>query len=131
MIRKEVETVIHSQSDFAPVAYLRVKDATLVPKEEHSPSELPIPPILEDRFAEVMDAITRTSSIVTSLEDSQNSGVTVGHPNLHLVRSRKIQDWVAVANVQKTSTELTLEEEVMECFQNLKGLAHFDFYNPS
>ena len=124
--RDEVETVVHSDNDFATVAYLRIKKASLQPKTSPSTADsldVTVPPVLTEAFSDLRDMISnhasshhRDASVVTDMRSSVSS------PDLI---SRKLGRWVAVANVQRNlceqQLEVSLEDEVRECFETLKG----------
>ncbi|KAI0677159.1 hypothetical protein C8Q78DRAFT_1065776 [Trametes maxima] len=116
----DVQTVVHSDNDFASVAYLRVKKATLVSKNDTSLPGLIVPPVLEETFSDIRDAVARSPP--SSGFDNRLDVLKVlsSHSSVH----RRIGKWVAVANIQRESAdtydELTLEDEVKECFENLK-----------
>ncbi|KAJ7904650.1 hypothetical protein B0H14DRAFT_2663796 [Mycena olivaceomarginata] len=110
IVLTEVETVIHSDSDFATVAYLRIKDATLQPKSIAEPLVFHVPEVLDEAFAVVRDR-------VTSIEVQEESPVKYGQsqpiqPSSHAesndTRSRKLDSWVAVSNVRILTLDLLL-----------------------
>lgn len=126
--RKDVETVIHSDSDFATVAYLRVKDAELENKSPTEEYELPIPRHLEERYEELLEdeAYDEPPNLDTlSLKepvpvDSIDSEV-IAFPT----QSHRVGNWVSVSNIQQTQDSrqtFSIEEEVSACFQILKGM---------
>jgi hypothetical protein len=99
------------------VAYLRVKDATLVEKEKHDPLELLIPDYLTPSFAKIRDDITFTPVVTRVTYHHEDPLPTLPQVKLH-------DDWVTVSNVQSHHIEgtfLSLEEEVHRCFSTLKG----------
>lgn len=118
--------MIHSDSDFATVAYLRIKDATLQPKSIAEPLVFHVPEVLDEAFAVVRDR-------VTSIEVQEESPVKYGQsqliqPSSHAesndTRSRKLDSWVAVSNVHSAmdgESGKTIEEEVTQCFAVLQG----------
>ncbi|KAI0776109.1 hypothetical protein BD413DRAFT_649402 [Trametes elegans] len=116
----EVETVIHSDNDFATVAYLRIKKASLQPKPAANPYEIAIPPVLEEPFSGILDQMSEFTSPL-------DVGAPLAMPrylNLPTIRHRQTGKWVAVANIQRSlddpSREVSLEEEVRECFEQLR-----------
>ncbi len=112
----DVETVIHSDSDFATVAYLRIKSARLDPKESPVDFELKTPPLLDDEFEDACRLTEDFSGSSSRFEKSDK-------PVLDFeVGSRRKGKWVAVTNVQvKCSTDESIEEEVQRCFNLLQG----------
>ncbi|KAF9569327.1 hypothetical protein CPC08DRAFT_653266 [Agrocybe pediades] len=133
----ETETVIHSDSDFATVAFLRVKKARLVDKEV-DPRHGRVPPLLEDRFEEVRVAVETSQSQSTSLRVTPS---TEERWPGNRSRSLRKGPWLVISDVRATiprdRSSFTLEDEVMECFdlishqlaQNGLELAHCSFIN--
>lgn len=115
-----METVIHSDNDFATVAYLRIKEAALQPKASLVHQQLAVPPLLEEPFSRIRDLLGPS----TPSTDSENQPSPT-YPSFHPRSHKRIGDWVSVANVQRDFTEhpdeLTVEDEVRECFEQLQG----------
>ncbi|PCH41130.1 hypothetical protein WOLCODRAFT_143406 [Wolfiporia cocos MD-104 SS10] len=127
----EVETVIHSDSDFAVVAYLRIKNATLEPKPTFTTVGPAVPSLLTEQFQEVHEAVAQSLITVSSSEhedtnDQANEG-SVEHPALRTT-SKQVGRWVAVADITRALTpdaaEISLDNEVRECFQVLSDRLH-------
>ncbi|KAJ3563369.1 hypothetical protein NP233_g8983 [Leucocoprinus birnbaumii] len=118
---KDVETVIHSDSSFATVAYLRIKDAELLPKENADNHTLAIPPPLEELFQTVEDNL-RTGLIVDGDLPPEELDTTA-EPDIGVSTSR-VGNCVNVCNIQRrtpdSGTEISLEDEVEECFTILQ-----------
>ncbi|KAI0324962.1 hypothetical protein GY45DRAFT_1330987 [Cubamyces sp. BRFM 1775] len=115
----EVETVVHSDSDFATVAYLRVKKASLQPKPIANLDDIIVPPALAEPFSEIRNLLS--SSLLPDPGDALlNTQEVTTNRGTH----RRIGNWIAVANIQRdiesASGEPTLEDEVRECFEKLK-----------
>ncbi|KAH9938240.1 uncharacterized protein B0H18DRAFT_1080984 [Fomitopsis serialis] len=90
----EVETVIHSDNDFATVAYLRIQNAVLEPKFGEPRIDYP--------------------SEVKMVED-------LSLPPLGTSNVNKIGQWVAVTDITANSGhEYSIEDEVRNCFEQLK-----------
>jgi diphthine-ammonia ligase len=122
--RKDVETVIHSDNAFATVAYLRIKDAELIPKENTHDPMVAVPPLLEDEFISVRDAIQAgAGSSANGLEVPKLASYSSTEPTVDCLSSQ-IGNWVSVSNVQphlsESNEEVSLEEEVVECFSILQ-----------
>lgn len=118
MSRDETEVVIHSDNDFATVAYLRIKSATLVPKlESFDPATVRIPPLLKGDSGESMSLDEKSSVLDTSL--SQSSEGSSYHPASSIKRG----NWAAVANIQTVldTRDLSISDEVSSCFELLRG----------
>ncbi|KAI0089326.1 hypothetical protein BDY19DRAFT_1041644 [Irpex rosettiformis] len=117
---EETETVIHSDNDFATVAYLRIKRATLQEKEASEPDP-PVPPLLDEEYEQVQSIVqTRLS-----LEHTTTSPPPQYSPTDALVfrsSSSRRESWVAVTSTRTHDFQknISLEEEVHECFQSLK-----------
>ncbi|KAI0638098.1 hypothetical protein C8Q77DRAFT_1153777 [Trametes polyzona] len=116
---EEVETVIHSDNDFATVAYMRIKKATLQRKPGSVSYELTVPPLLAVPFSalpSLMPPSPATSS-ATRLAPIRDQPVRD-------TRHRRLGTWVAVSNIQRDLSEgdleVSLEDEVRECFDKLK-----------
>ncbi|KAJ8086782.1 hypothetical protein PM082_005607 [Marasmius tenuissimus] len=117
IVLREVENVIHSDNDFATVAFLRVKDAYLESKSEATPVSISIPPLLEEENAAVRD------SVLAHHGEQTRSKLAVDPPSEPEVRTlqRRIGQWIALSNIQATTSEsTTLEDEVLHCFELLK-----------
>ncbi|PIL37068.1 hypothetical protein GSI_00760 [Ganoderma sinense ZZ0214-1] len=117
----EVETVVHSDSDFATVAYLRIKSASLVAKEHLAESDVTIPSILSETFSHLHDVISGTSSPQAEDENTQKQhSVPIAVP----IGSKRVGNWIAVTNLQREVDEqafdISVEDEVRECFEKLR-----------
>ena len=113
--------MIHSDSDFATVAYLRVKETRLEGKELEEAPTLFVPPLLDEKYLSQLDVDFEDVPDVETLSPSSSPS-----NNTFPIRSRQVGNWVAVSNVQRTSgsdlsTSISVEEEVKECFQLLSG----------
>ncbi|KXN86413.1 Diphthine--ammonia ligase [Leucoagaricus sp. SymC.cos] len=126
---QDVGTVIHSDNAFATVAYLRIKNAKLVQKETLENGAMEVPSLLEEEFQSVKDkleterSISRTEILTPDLQID-------GEPQIPCSTSR-VGNWVSVCNVQRRLSgidrEISLEDEVIECFDVLEEhLNHYD-----
>ncbi|KAI0723210.1 hypothetical protein C8Q76DRAFT_614876 [Earliella scabrosa] len=117
----EVETVVHSDNDFATVAYLRIKKASLHNKPDAGSITVTVPPTLSDSYTPISDTIASHSALPSP------PGTESKHPPHELAppfASKQIGRWVAVANVQSrivVQQELSIEDEVRECFDQLRA----------
>ncbi|KAI9066739.1 hypothetical protein FKP32DRAFT_1645143 [Trametes sanguinea] len=118
----EVETVVHSDNDFATVAYLRVKQASLQPKDLSGDFDITVPQILSEPFLDLRDLV---SSHPRTPQRPQRPN---GEAGLSLLRGshRRIGNWVTIANIhcdegKSSSIEFSIEDEVRECFEMLKS----------
>ncbi|THH10075.1 hypothetical protein EW145_g1577 [Phellinidium pouzarii] len=124
LVLKRVETVIHSDNDFATVAYLRIKDAFLEDKK----------PIMESILAKKLDENLQTDLLQTTIPAERND--TYASVS---ISSKKAGMWVVVSNVQHEAgrTGNSIGEEVDLCFQQLRErltrhgllLSHSTFIN--
>ncbi|KAI0068768.1 hypothetical protein BV25DRAFT_1986338 [Artomyces pyxidatus] len=117
----DTETVVHSDSDFATVAFLRVKNARLDPKISGELSQVAVPPLLDEGHLVAEETI----SIATTESHDQASSTwfdSVLDPPQATVSTKRVDDWVAITNVLAINTvvALTLEDEVRECFRALQ-----------
>src|ERR1700685_746259 len=71
--RTEVETVIHADNDFATVAFLRIKNASLDPKDEQSLEDVQVPSLLDDDLLPVRDAVLRSQETIFPSVDPVDS----------------------------------------------------------
>ncbi|KAH8105926.1 hypothetical protein BXZ70DRAFT_998103 [Cristinia sonorae] len=113
---KETETVIHSDSDFATVAYLRVLKGVLEEKQPQA-VELVIPPLLENDFVAVQNLAKNALLISSPAPDIYPIPVSI--PCSSASSSSK---WVAIADIQVQpglDFELSIEDEARECFKIL------------
>lgn len=127
IVLDETEVVMHTDNEFAPVAYLRVKRASLHPKESSSTyGRVEVPALLEDRFGELKNVVE--NSVLGGYENI--SGCTYepinrshripDHPSTHTIGS-----WLAIGNIHPNpslDSETPLEEQVRDCFIQLQGI---------
>ncbi|KAG1752662.1 uncharacterized protein EDB91DRAFT_1103724 [Suillus paluster] len=130
IVLDETEVVMHSDNDFAPVAYLRIKRASLHPKESSSNTRIETPPLLEDKFIELQT--TLKNSVRKAEEQSRSSGAypnsppttasyrILDRPSIHAVGS-----WLAVGNIHPVpplDLGIPLDQQVRNCFIQLQGI---------
>ncbi|KAF7332035.1 Diphthine--ammonia ligase [Mycena kentingensis (nom. inval.)] len=117
IILNEVETVIHSDNDFATVAFLRVKNASLQDKPTAVSEDCRIPDLLDEHAAAVRKRIDQS----TGSRDVPQISIGASPSVSATPRSAQIGGWVCVANVVAEATrELSLDEEVRQCFRCLQ-----------
>ncbi|TFY65643.1 hypothetical protein EVG20_g5452 [Dentipellis fragilis] len=119
----ETETVIHSDNDFATVAYMRIKNATLEPKQSQQ-VEVAVPELLDEEFSAIRNVVAESQkSAGPSTSSAQNPSGSSSRTDLG-PRARRIGDWIALGNIHRSlengSSDISLEEEVRECFQQLQ-----------
>ncbi|KAJ7094639.1 hypothetical protein B0H15DRAFT_969751 [Mycena belliarum] len=121
IVLTEVETVIHSDSAFATVAFLRIKKAVLQAKLTAGPPVFHVPNVLDESFTSIRDQMTlfqsKSSSPIEQPRISSRSPSSV-----YDTRSKKMDCWVAVSNVCSVtgSSNGSIEAEVNECFAILR-----------
>ncbi|KAI5830420.1 hypothetical protein K523DRAFT_381775 [Schizophyllum commune Tattone D] len=121
---ENVETVIHSDNDFATVAYLRIKSATLEPKPESSAHfEVAIPPLLDEDATDVREAVEKSQSVDVPRPDGDSLSIESPGTLPKDISVREAEDWVAIGNIQHPSPDasLSLEDEMTACFELLKA----------
>jgi diphthine-ammonia ligase len=113
--RTDLETVVHSDSGFAAVSYLRIKGATLEDKPD-SWNGLAMPPLLQADFARIQTLLRGSPSV-----DISTRGISEPLTRSSPSNSRR-GDWVAVGNIYRATGEgVAFEEEVSQCFYDLQG----------
>jgi diphthine-ammonia ligase len=118
---------MHSDNDFAPVAFLRIKSAELKSKETLNRTvDVPVPPLLEEDFQVVRDIITLSQKSASVDKALKQVGQTqAAEPINNTVQTQKIGSWISVANIerklQNPIADVSVEFEVTECFLALKG----------
>ncbi|KDQ20709.1 hypothetical protein BOTBODRAFT_61808, partial [Botryobasidium botryosum FD-172 SS1] len=132
------ETVIHSDNDFASVAYLRIKEAALEAKEGFIARAVPAPPLLTEQGEEARNAIESNGHSeasecyqFTHLNIVQSEGASI----------KRIGRWIAIGNVEARTAEndMSLEDEIKACFAivqdalaahslALSSIAHINLY---
>jgi diphthine-ammonia ligase len=116
-----VETVFHSDNDLAPVAYLRIKTATLSLKSNVPLPDTRIPPILDLDSLSVRDSVVRSQSSIKYLRNDLHH--QLDEPCSDHISSKKLGPWIAIANVQRPpgAEDFSVEAETHACFHALKG----------
>ena len=118
--RTDVETVIHSDSGFAAVSYLRIKGAALEEKQA-SGDDLTIPPLLDPDFVRIQTLLHGHHPTDTSVHAVPELVTPQSPVETRPSTSRK-GSWVGVGNVcRATCQDITFEEEVVQCFHDLQG----------
>jgi len=124
MTRIDVEKIVHSESNIAPVAFLRIKEATLNISAERS-FKISSPPLLESSFAEVQHTISASQENYELVESDTLDSEIISAIEDPLIVSQRIGAWVTVTNVsarvQGRNHDYTIEEEVLACFKLLRG----------
>ena len=118
----EVETVIHSDNDFATVAYLRIKKASLQANNLDYLHAVSTPPLLEDEFASAERLITTFRDEKQVVENCDKTPA-VASVNMHKSYG-KAGKWVALSNIQKSDDLhcISVADEVNACFASLGGM---------
>lgn len=136
IVLDETEVVMHTENDFAPVAYLRVKRASLHPKESFADKRVELPPLLEDKFLEIKDVADNTVVEVNSI--SEVNSVNCPGPMARCIPDRPLiramGSWLAIGNLYQRPSldlEITLDHEVRNCFHQLQGIRIDSLTHPS
>lgn len=135
--RKETETVIHSDNDFATVAYLRIKEAGLDEKESSSYPTMRLPPLLSEPYEDIIRVLQSTDATTPFFDENEMHIPNTLTPN----EDRQLQSpigcelppnsmtlghWVVTSSLRKLSTQaLTIPEEVRHCFSLLQGISPY------
>ena len=119
--------MIHSDSDFATVAFLRIRRVSLDPKTEQSPN-IAVPALLDHPYRRVEEDIQARMS---NDDDSPGRAQTPNYPDwvlgtqlLSVPTSRRMENWFAIGNVHRESrgtSDMPLEDEIRECFHVLQS----------
>ncbi|OAX44530.1 hypothetical protein K503DRAFT_729194 [Rhizopogon vinicolor AM-OR11-026] len=125
IVLDETEVVMHVENDVAPVAYLRIKRASLHPKEPSADNRIKVPPLLEDGFAELKDTVDNSV-----LQANGSYGAYVSPANrVHYIPdrpfTRAVGSWLAIGNIHQGPSldlETTLDHEVRNCFLQLQAI---------
>lgn len=112
--------MVHSDDGFATVAYLRVRKASLVPKPV-AVYTVAVPPLLDNKYV--------TMAVDLNSHLSLESNVHASAPDIYdtSLSSTSRGPWVSISNIQRSSgsrdafAEMTIEDEVTECFGIMKG----------
>ena len=126
--RTEVETVLHADNDFATVAFLRIKKASLDPKDEQRLEDIPAPSLLDDSILCVRDAVFLSQESISS-EAVLADPLPISEYGMSNSCSKRLGSWVAVGNLHRelseSMSEISVEEELRECFQKLQSILVF------
>jgi diphthine-ammonia ligase len=117
-----VETIIHSESGFASVAFLRINKAHLEKKKvKADPFAVAIPPLLRPPFLELQQSV---SSITVEERPTGILPVEISKVERQIV-DRILGNWLAVteitAKLPPQSAEICIEDELRLCFTALEG----------
>jgi diphthine-ammonia ligase len=121
-----VETIIHSESGFASVAFLRINKAHLEKKEvKADPFAVAIPPLLLPPFLELQQSISSITAEERPTDILSVENSTIGRQ----IVDRIWGNWLAVteitAKLPPQSTEICIEDELRLCFAALEGKEYF------
>ncbi|KAJ7228530.1 hypothetical protein GGX14DRAFT_613390 [Mycena pura] len=118
IVLRDVETVIHSDNAFASVAFLRIKDAVLQDKSTSVPPVIRVPQLLDETFTSVRHDISLREA--NSKERHITSTPTPSFTLNYRARSGKLGSWVSIANIYSGISDISVEEEVKQCFTILR-----------
>lgn len=106
--------MIHSDHDFATVAYLRIKKARLVDKSPAVNFAVPEASLFDSKYDEVLKKIQLEPKTDAPIPSSPFLPPRCYPPP---TRSQRVGNWVSIGGIQRKSAEpLSLEKEVRECF---------------
>lgn len=125
--RLETETVIHSDNDFATVAFLRIRRASLEAKREQE-ADIAVPALLDLPYLQVAEYIQAELT-----NDGQSPGRT--QPQIYPNRaldiklmapsiSKYLGNWISIGNIHRDFrdvSDMPLEDEVRQCFHVLQS----------
>jgi diphthine-ammonia ligase len=127
IVLDETEVVMHTDNEFAPVAYLRIKRASLHPKESSTDGgRVEVLPLLEDRFIKLKNVVENSvlegyeNSSRGTYEPTNEPHCIPDHPSTQTIGS-----WLAIGNIHpdpSLDSEIPLEELVRDCFIQLQGI---------
>jgi diphthine-ammonia ligase len=122
-----VEIVIHSDNDFASVAFLRIKNAILEPKNNITPPLAFTPALLESDFIAVRDSVMESQGSAMPPKVTLSEHAHLTETRQPSVVCKKLGSWVYIADIHgdiSGDPEISIEAEVQECFHRLQGTAH-------
>ncbi|KAF9008948.1 hypothetical protein BDQ17DRAFT_1398065 [Cyathus striatus] len=116
----DTETVIHSDNDFATVAFLRLKNAVLEKKADLKDHDIAIPLLLDEQCEQLQESLIAnecSKQVLPVLADLNKIQYCVEAP----VTCRVNGPWICVSNVEcdinSFSQGMSIEDEVRECFR--------------
>lgn len=125
MVRIETETVIHSDNDFATVAFLRIKEASLEDKPINEDFDLAVPSVLQAKPQMIYEKLQEhDAGLVNGTPPSFGNLVEpLVEPSQGTTTTNENGAWISVSSVQANESEasMTIEEEVRQCFELLLG----------
>ena len=116
-----METVVHSNNDFATVAYLRINGASLEDKLLPPRKFLHVPPLLSDDFMDLRESLEGFHArLPLERLDSASSAHLV---QTRTMSSRRSGPWFSFTDIEKITgySDVSVENEVEQCFDNLRG----------
>ena len=113
--------VVHSDSDFATVSYLRIKDANLEDKISASSLAFRVPPLLSDDHEKIRQLLDEIEDLSLSNLSTNERCQQLNDGQSLITNSVRRGRWITVSNVQTIEAETSLEEEIKSCFLSLQG----------
>ncbi|KAG9219011.1 hypothetical protein CCMSSC00406_0001421 [Pleurotus cornucopiae] len=121
----ETETVIHSDSDFATVAFLRIKEASLGDKPINEDFDLAVPSVLQAKPQMIYEKLQEHDAglVNGTLPSFENLVEPLVKSSQGTTTTNENRAWISVSSVQanESGASLTIEEEVRQCFELLLG----------
>lgn len=103
---------------------MRIKHAQLEVKAENT-TQARIPPNLDAGYEDIYEAVVESQRLVNSAGSLPIAirDMTIREVENFGPKSCKRGNWVAISNIEisKTHQNMTIEEEVAECFSTLEG----------
>ncbi|CAG8754297.1 4500_t:CDS:1, partial [Acaulospora colombiana] len=121
--RVETEVVIQDDKDFATVAYLRIKSATLQTKAvvQDVGSHTPNLPLLGD-IGQYIYSITRAAGLPDPVQRDVASTFQMSNNTSLQPSIQRIGNWIAIGSIScGTEGPVTIEDQTLFSFQLLKG----------
>ncbi|KAL4076098.1 hypothetical protein J3A83DRAFT_4224936 [Scleroderma citrinum] len=130
VILNDIDKVGSTQCDVAPVAYLRIRSATVVDKNDEELSaeidqeDIAVPSLLESRFEDVRLQVARSLLDTSFCNPTREVIHTIKESKPLPCSVRVVGPWIAVGNVQSplANTTQPIGEQVTQCFNKLKKL---------
>ncbi|KAH9966095.1 hypothetical protein BC827DRAFT_1369118 [Russula dissimulans] len=121
----ETETVIHSDNDFATVAFLRIRRASLDLKPDQDCS-VAVPALLDPTYLQIAlfieAGLSNNAQSPGPIQPQSYSNKSLDNPP-GASTSTFLGNWVSVGNVHRDvrdASDVSLEDEVRECFHVLQ-----------
>ncbi|KAG8914151.1 hypothetical protein FRC00_000765 [Tulasnella sp. 408] len=119
----ETESVIQDESNAGMVAYLRIKQARLEPKETTS-SHIIIPSTLDERHALIRDSVEEKADRTVP----GGHPLIASHPAVAEIRNCRHGKWVGISSVHCMTPAIAAQDELAKHDLNLTHISHINVY---